>query len=93
MGDSVPQHTGPISLTGYLTLEPSSPEPELTSPPEKTLRWKGLFTRGAQAACRCKFCGSKLTPFFQIVNVIVAIFRARVRRAMVGRIPLAIRAA
>jgi len=35
---------------------------------------------------------SKSTPFFQIVNVIAAIFRARVRRAIVRRIPFCTRA-
>ena len=29
-----------------------------------------FFTREAQAACRCKCLGSKLTPFFHIVKVI-----------------------
>jgi hypothetical protein len=32
------------------------------------------------------------TPFFQMVKVIAAIFRAKVRRAMVGRIPFSTRA-
>ena len=44
-------------------------------------------TRAAQAACRCNCLASKATPFFQIVKLIAAIFRARVRRAIVGRIP------
>jgi hypothetical protein len=61
-------------------------------PPERIPEWKACFTRDAQAACRCKSCGSKPTPFFHIVKVIVAILRARVRRAMVGRIPLSTRA-
>jgi hypothetical protein len=34
-----------------------------------------------------------LAPFFQIVNVIDAIFRARVRRAIAGLLPFARRAA
>jgi hypothetical protein len=36
--------------------------------------------------------GSKSTPFFQMVKLIAAIFRAKVRRAIVGRIPFSIRA-
>jgi hypothetical protein len=32
---------------------------------------------------------SKLTPFFQMINVIAAIVLATVRRAIVGFIPLA----
>ena len=54
--------------------------------------WKAFFTGEAQAACRGKFCGSKLTPFFHIVKLIAAILRASVRRAIVGRIPLSTRA-
>ena len=48
----------------------------------------GLSVRDAQAAC-FKCLASKLAPFFQTVSVIAAIFRAKVRRAIVGRIPLA----
>jgi hypothetical protein len=55
-------------------------------------RWKAFFTGDAQAACRCKFFGSKLTPFFHIVKVIVAILRASVKRAIVGRIPFSTQA-
>ena len=47
-----------------------------------------LSVRGAQAACFKKLA-SKLAPFFQTIRVIAAIFRAKVRRAIVGRIPLA----
>ena len=50
--------------------------------------WNGLSARGAQAACCFKCSGSKRTPFFQTINVIAAIFRAKVRRAIVGCIPL-----
>ena len=90
MGDSVPKHTRPTSLTDtHPRTELSEPE---RPPPEKILRWEALFTGEAQAACRCNCWGSKLTPFFQRVRVIVTIFRARVRRAIVGRIPLATRA-
>jgi hypothetical protein len=52
-----------------------------------------LFTRDAQAACRCSSLASKHTPFFQIVNVIAAIFRAKVRRAIAGLFPFASSAA
>jgi hypothetical protein len=53
--------------------------------------WNGLSARGAQAAC-FKCLASKLTPFFQTIRVITAIFRAKVRRAIVGRLPLASKA-
>jgi hypothetical protein len=44
---------------------------------------------GAQAACRFSCSGSKRCPFFQMVKTMAAILRATVRRAMVGRIPVA----
>ena len=44
-------------------------------------------------AVRCFRCwASKLFPFFQMVSVMAAIFRAKVSRAMSGRIPLTSRA-
>ena len=51
----------------------------------------GLSVRGAQAAC-FKCLASKLAPFFHTISVIAAIFRAKVRRAIVGRLPLASKA-
>jgi len=53
--------------------------------------WNGLAVRGAQAAC-FKYWASKRTPFFQRIRVMAAIFRAKVRRAIAGRIPLASKA-
>jgi hypothetical protein len=44
--------------------------------------------KDAQAACGFKCLASKESPFFQTINVIAAIFRAKVRRAMVGFLPL-----
>ena len=37
------------------------------------------------------FLGSNVSPFFQIVRATVAIFRARVSRAISGRIPFCLR--
>ena len=89
MGDSVPKHTGPISLTDT-PLEPS-----ISRTTDQHLResqgGKACFSGDAQAACRGKFCGSKPTPFFHIAKVIAAILRARIRRAIVGRIPVSTR--
>ncbi len=91
MGDSVPKHTGPISLTD------THPRTEHLQNPtvhrrSKAQRWKSLLLRDAQAACRCNCRASNSTPFFQMVKLIAAIFRAKVRRAMVGRIPFSTRA-
>ena len=90
MGDSVPKHAGPISLTDT-HLEPSVSRTD-RPPPDRIAGDGKACYRDAQAACRCNCLASKLTPFFQIVNVIAAIFLARVRRAIVGRIPFSIRA-
>jgi hypothetical protein len=43
----------------------------------------------AQAACDFRCSASKCSPFFQSVNVMAAILRASVRRAISGFIPLA----
>ena len=91
MGDSVPKHTGPISLTDT-HLEPSVLRTRPTTTRENRQRWKGLIPRDTQAACRFKCLASNSTPFFHMVNVMAAIFRARVRRAIVGRIPFSTRA-
>ena len=73
-------------------LEPSISRTRLPTIAENPRRWKAFFTGEAQAACRCNCLASKLTPFFHMVKVMAAIFRARVSRAIVGRIPLATRA-
>src|ERR1700722_2212917 len=82
MGDSVPKHTGPIVLTDT-SLEPSVSRTRPTTTRENRRRWKGLILRNTQAACRFNCLASKFTPFFQRINVMAAIFRARVRRAIV----------
>src|SRR5580765_6980411 len=85
--------TGIVSSTGHSHTHPrtrASPEP--TGHHQKDLpEMEGLFTRDAQAACRFNCLASNSTPFFQLVNVMAAIFRARVRRAIVGRIPFSTR--
>src|SRR5712664_1446290 len=50
--------------------------------------WNGLSVRDAQAACGFSCSASKCAPFFHTIRVIAAIFRAKVRRAIEGRIPL-----
>ncbi len=49
--------------------------------------------RDPQAVCGFRYWASKHTPFFQTINVIAAILRARVRRAISGLLPLASTAA
>src|SRR5258705_9127542 len=49
--------------------------------------------RDTQAVCGFRCWASKLTPFFHTINTIVAIFLAKVRRAISGLIPLATNAA
>jgi hypothetical protein len=70
-----------------LTSNRASREPDGPPPERIAGDGKDLFIRDAQASCRCNCVASKSTPFFQIARVVLAIFRARVRRAIVGRIP------
>ena len=87
MGDSVPQHTGPNSLIDtHPRTERLRTRPTTTR--ENPRRWKAGH-RDAQAACDFSCLASKSTPFFHMVKVIVASFRAKVSRAISGRIPLA----
>src|SRR6266576_562590 len=65
-GDSVPKHTGPISLTDT-HLEPSVLRTRPTTTRENRRRWKDLIPRDTQAACRFNCLASNSTPFFQIV--------------------------
>ena len=91
MGDLVRSTQGQISLTDT-PLEPSIFRTRLATTREKLLEMERPVVSDAQTACRRNCCGSKLAPFFHMVKVIAAIFRARVRRAVVGRIPWATRA-
>ena len=45
--------------------------------------------RDTQAVCGFRWWASKRTPFFHTIKTIVAIFLARVSRAISGRMPLA----
>src|SRR5260370_2002832 len=73
-----------------LTLEPERLKHQPTTTRERIgRRWKGFFTGDAQAACAFSFPASKFSPFFHRVNVMAAILRANVSRAMVGWMPLA----
>src|SRR5258708_27727862 len=78
-------------LTGFwiLTLEPERLENQPAIADNES--WDGLST-DTQAACCFRCSASKRTPFFQTIKVMAAILRARVRRAIGGFIPLAIRA-
>ena len=79
-------------LTGFwrLTLEPERLENQPVIARNESR--DGLST-DAQAACCFRYSASKRTPFFQTIKVIAAILRASVRRAIVGFIPLATKAA
>ena len=45
--------------------------------------------RDTQAVCGFRYWASKHTPLFHTINTMVAIFRAKVSRAISGRMPLA----
>jgi hypothetical protein len=49
--------------------------------------------RDTQAVCGFRYWASKLTPLFHTINTMVAIFLARVRRAISGLMPLVSKAA
>src|ERR1022692_1224422 len=77
--------------TGHTDTHPrtrESQEPTATTR-KRSPEMEGFFTRDAQAACDFSLSASKFSPFFQSVSVMAAILRARVRRTMVGLIPLA----
>ena len=78
-----------LQAIGMLTLEPERLKNQLATTDKDRRRWKGLFTRDAQAACDFSFSASKFSPFFHKVSVMAAILRASVRRTMVGLMPLA----
>jgi hypothetical protein len=85
-----PRH--PFRLTGLriLALEPERPKNRWPLPETNP----GMDrSTDAQAACRFRNAASKRTPFFQTSNVIAAILRARVSRAIDGFIPLEVKAA
>jgi hypothetical protein len=86
-----------VSSTGLAFPIDTSPRIERLKKPMTTARngsqgWHGLSTTNAQAACDFNSLASKRTSFFQITRVIAAIFLAKVRRAIVGRLPLASKA-
>ena len=74
-----------------LTLEPKCPRTGLATAGEISQGGNGRV-RDTQAVCGFRYWASNATPFFQTVNVIAAIFRARVRRAISGLIPFASKA-
>src|ERR1700732_2318229 len=79
MGDSVPKHTGPISLTDT-HLEPSVLRTRPTTTRENRRRWKGLIPRDTQAACRFNCLASNSTPFFHFFlprHVLSRVFRGK----------------
>src|SRR6516164_2750636 len=88
-GDSVPQHTNRLTSRSILSLDPSvSSRTRWATTPDDPQGGNGLSVPDAQAACDFSCSASKCAPFFQIVRVMAAIFRANVRRAIAGFIPL-----
>src|ERR1700730_23085 len=77
-------------LTNQLRL---ALEPECLENPTATAREDPQdgadSVRNTQAVCGFKCWASKLTPLFHTIRTIVAIFLARVSRAISGRMPLA----
>ena len=81
-GLTFPRDTSPRNRASQ---EPDDDRQELFLPAMET----ESQPENAQAACGFKCLASKRTSFFQMINVIAAIFLAKVRRAIVGFLPLA----
>src|SRR5215469_7155047 len=81
-------------LTNQLRL---ALEPECLENPTATAREDPRdgadSIRDTQAVCGFRYWASKHTPFFHTISTIVAIFLAKVSRAVSGFMPLATRAA
>ena len=74
-----------------LALEPECLE-NLTATARENPRDGAEALRDTQAVCGFRCWASKHTPLFHTINTMVAIFLARVRRAISGRMPLASKA-
>jgi hypothetical protein len=61
-----------------LALEPECLKNPANHHQDGSQGWNGLFARDTQAVCGFRYWASKRTPFFQTINVIAAILRARV---------------
>src|SRR5215472_4614818 len=85
---------GTQRLRGLLRL---ALEPECLENPTATAREDSPHgadsIRDTQAVCGFRCWASKHTPFFHTIRTMVAIFLAKVSRAMAGRMPLANKAA
>jgi hypothetical protein len=84
---------GTQRLTNQLRL---ALEPECFENPTATVREdhhdRADSVKDTQAVCGFRCWASKHTPLFHTINTIVAIFLAKVRRAISGLIPLATKA-
>jgi len=85
---------GTQRLTSKLRL---ALEPECLENPTATARENlqdgADSIKGTQAVCGFRYWVSKLAPFFHTIKTMVAIFLAKVSRAISGRMPLATKAA
>jgi hypothetical protein len=88
----VPRSTQGLTNQRRLALESECLE-NLTATAREISRDGTDSIRDTQAVCGFRYGASKLTPFFPTINTIVAIFLAKVSRAISGLIPLATKAA
>lgn len=82
------QHSERLITYSILSLEPERRKNRRANTGHETLGIFLGFLPNAQAACGFRCSASKRPPFFQSVNVMAAILRASVRRAISGFIPL-----
>jgi len=92
MGDSVPEAHSSLTYRLRLALEPECLE-NSTDTAREDPHDGADSVRDTQAVCGFRCWASKHTPLFHTINTMVAIFLAKVRRAISGRMPLANKAA
>src|SRR5208282_6340086 len=86
-----PKHAAPNLPAETLSRTRVSREPD--GHRQRNPRHGADALRDTQAVCGFRYWASKRTPLFHTINTMVAIFLARVRRAISGRMPLATKAA
>jgi hypothetical protein len=87
-----PRHTPRLTNRLRLALEPECLE-NPTATARESPQQEADSIQDTQAVCGFRCLASKRTPFFHTIKTMVAIFRAKVRRAISGRMPLSTKAA
>ena len=86
---TVPRETLGLNPASILTLEPERSATAGLRNRDSVNDGPVPMTLRTQAACSFKCSALNVSPFFQIFSVMAAILRAKVKRAISGRMPLA----